>query len=1099
MVQLKEQNKIFRSLILEFIIIITLIILVEYLINEFYPLFYAISPLDMALYRMVALLITLFPIVYFLVFKPMKKYLQALKKSEERFYKAFNNNPNPFVITRSNDFQIVNINEAFLNLFEFKREEVVGHYPEELHMFPFQEKYDELISEIKKQGYLKKADIEMQTKTKKPLRISVNAQMIDIDGENYIVTNLIDVTELKRAEYELKQSREQYRNLLYELNEGFCLIEMIFDDLGNAIDFRFLEVNPEYERQTGDKNVTGKLRSEIPRKLESEGLKIYGRIAKTGIAEHFESEAKSLERHFEVYSYRVGNSNKVAILLNDITNRKKAEEELRRSEIRHRSFFESGLIGVVFWNMDGRITDANEKYLEITGFSHEEIKQGFIFWNNIIAGEHSHFIKEKLRELPERGRIIDPQEIEICRKDGQRISILFSAAILDETEKEGIAFALDISEKKKWEIKLKQSEERFSKAFFKSPIAASILNSNDQKFVVINSKFLEIFKLKEEEAVGHTPAELNLYKDIRQREELLNLLNYQEDVLNQEIQMISKTGKELYILVSYRKIQMEGIPHIYVNYVDITDRKKAQEELRQSEERFRALTMATSQAIYLMSPDWEYMKTLSSGGFLAQTDQQKKTWLNEYIPEDTRDEMIETIRKAIENKSTFELEHKVILNDGTVGWAYSRAVPILDKEGNILEWFGTAIDITDRKVYEKALQASERLWVTTLTSINEAVIVGDPGGKVIFMNAEAECLTGWNRNEALKRPVCDIYCTIDEFSRKFNEDPVKKILKSKSSYREKDHTLLIRKQGDEIPIEESGAPIKNGDEKISGIVLVFHDVSEHKQLEKQLKEYSSTLEERVRERTNELSLAKEQAESADKMKTSFLLTMSHELRTPLNSIIGFSGILQKQLAGPLNEEQKKQTYMIQQSGRHLLHLVNDILDMSKIEVGQLEVHFELFDVGNSLEQVIDIEKSTAENKGLSLQLNRPKEEIIAESDSSRFQQVILNLVHNAVKFTSQGSVTVEYWIEENEIIINVSDTGIGIKEENIPKLFVSFAQLQDDALVRRHPGTGSGLGLAISKKIMDLLHGSIDVKSEYGKGSIFTVTLPISAKKQLAV
>jgi signal transduction histidine kinase len=313
------------------------------------------------------------------------------------------------------------------------------------------------------------------------------------------------------------------------------------------------------------------------------------------------------------------------------------------------------------------------------------------------------------------------------------------------------------------------------------------------------------------------------------------------------------------------------------------------------------------------------------------------------------------------------------------------------------------------------------------------------------------------------------------------------------SYREKNHKVLIRKEGEEIPIEESGAPIMNGDKEVSGIVLVFHDVTEHKLFERNLKEYNSKLEEKVKERTSELMLAKEQAESADRLKTSFLLTMSHELRTPLNSIIGFSGILNRELAGPLNEEQKKQTTMIFQSGRHLLHLVNDILDMSKIEVGQLQINIEPFEIGKAINQVVEIEKPYAEKKGLVLNVYRPEGTIIIESDPARFQQVILNLVHNAVKFTNSVTVSVHYGLEDNNnIYVSVSDTGIGIKEENIPKLFISFSRVQDDDLVRSHEGTGSGLGLAISRKIIDLLHGSIDVKSIYGKGSVFKVTLPLA-------
>jgi PAS domain S-box-containing protein len=492
-----------------------------------------------------------------------------------------------------------------------------------------------------------------------------------------------------------------------------------------------------------------------------------------------------------------------------------------------------------------------------------------------------------------------------------------------------------------------------------------------------------------------------------------------------------------------------------------------------------------------MSPNWETIYVISGEFFNEVENHPYKP--EEYIPADNLPKVLETISRAIKNKSLFELEHQVYLPDGSVGWTLSRAVPILNESGEIEEWFGFAEDITKRKNTEEELRRSEQRWITTLSSLNEAVIATDSKGKVTFINSEAECLTGWSRNEVLNHSIEDFYKVVDTSLNGIKENPVKYVIENGIKYRAADENFLIRKQGEKIPIEEAGAPIVERG-SIIGTVLIFHDVTEQKSFEKKLKEYNSLLEEKVKERTSELNRAKEQAESADKLKTSFLLTMSHELRTPLNSIIGFSGILNQELAGTLNEEQKKQTTMILQSGRHLLHLVNDILDLSKIEVGELQVNFEPFNVGHSIEQVIEIEKIAAEEKGLSLELNGSEEEIIAESDPARFQQVILNLVHNAIKFTDQGVVSVKYWMENTKIYVRISDTGIGIKEENLPKLFISFSRLMEDELVRGHRGTGSGLGLAISKKIMDLLHGSISLESKYGEGSTFTVILPLSSR-----
>ena len=239
----------------------------------------------------------------------------------------------------------------------------------------------------------------------------------------------------------------------------------------------------------------------------------------------------------------------------------------------------------------------------------------------------------------------------------------------------------------------------------------------------------------------------------------------------------------------------------------------------------------------------------------------------------------------------------------------------------------------------------------------------------------------------------------------------------------------------------------------------------------------------------ELLEAKKTAESANRVKSAFLAAMSHELRTPLNSIIGFTGIILNELAGPLNLEQKKQMKMVKGSARHLLNLINDVLDISKIEAGELKVSFETFSMRDVINQVAESLRPSAEQKGLFLHVAIAPDCDMIVSDERRVRQILINMVNNAVKFTEKGTVKIICLKRDSHLEVEITDSGIGIKEEDIGKLFEPFQQL-DTGVSRKYEGTG--LGLSVCKRILEMLGGDIRVKSQFGKGSTFSFTLPLT-------
>ncbi|MDD4034772.1 MAG: ATP-binding protein [Candidatus Cloacimonetes bacterium] len=257
---------------------------------------------------------------------------------------------------------------------------------------------------------------------------------------------------------------------------------------------------------------------------------------------------------------------------------------------------------------------------------------------------------------------------------------------------------------------------------------------------------------------------------------------------------------------------------------------------------------------------------------------------------------------------------------------------------------------------------------------------------------------------------------------------------------------------------------------------------------KELKLANLEMEKRVEERTEDLAKAMIQAQVADQLKSAFLATMSHELRTPLNSIIGFTGILLQELPGKLNDEQRKQLQIVQGSSRHLLSLINDVLDISKIEAGQLELKYSQIVVRDVLSKLKDTVEAQTRLKDIGLELDCTITEDTFVTDQRRFEQIILNLLSNAVKFTEGGGkVSIRCQEKEHKLQVSISDTGIGIPKNQLDRLFRPFQQL-DSGLTRKYDG--SGLGLSISKKLANLMGGDILVQSELGQGSTFTLELP---------
>lgn len=521
----------------------------------------------------------------------------------------------------------------------------------------------------------------------------------------------------------------------------------------------------------------------------------------------------------------------------------------------------------------------------------------------------------------------------------------------------------------------------------------------------------------------------------------------------------------------YRLIPSEN--GLSVFFEDITEAKESEFAIQLVQRRNEALLNAMPDLMFIINREGVFtdFHNPHHRTTLVPPDSYIGVSVKSLLPAEVAGETIINIEKTLRTGEIVEHYYQLEYPEGL---RFFEARYVKNSESDVLT---VVRDITVEKETEIAFQESESKYRLLIEQASDGILVHNSEGKILEFNFAAAEYSGYTREEFEKLTIFDLLFPEDleelpiPFERLKNGETTGTIRRVK------------KKDGSEIMMEVRSRMNDKGN-----VIAIVRDITERLRAEAELEIYRNNLELLVNERTKELEIEKIKAQSADKLKSAFLATMSHELRTPLNSIIGFTGILLKEIAGPMNDEQKKQLGMVRNSGRHLLSLINDILDLSKIEAGELTFANESFDFVKTVEKVTALIKPMAEEKGLNLVVNTSLPEINLVSDERRVEQILLNLLGNAVKFTNQGSIKIDCRLNRKMLITNIKDTGIGIREEDIDKLFVPFSQI-DSGLTRNHEGTG--LGLSISKKLVKKLGGSISVKSEFGKGSTFVVSVPL--------
>ncbi len=423
--------------------------------------------------------------------------------------------------------------------------------------------------------------------------------------------------------------------------------------------------------------------------------------------------------------------------------------------------------------------------------------------------------------------------------------------------------------------------------------------------------------------------------------------------------------------------------------------------------------------------------------------------------------------------------------DGTLVHCEWYNSTLLDPTGAYRGGLSLALDTTDRIEAEEALQASEEKYRQIVETAPVGIFRSTLEGRFLSANSKLASLFGYGSPDEMMASIHDIreQLYVDPRQR---SSIVRRAAESDGFVR--DEIEYRRRDGSTFLSTFSLRAVWNTRREVAFLEGFVEDITERRRAEESLRESHDALERRVQERTAELSAANLRLQELDRLKSQFLASMSHELRTPLNSIIGFTSLLRQGLTGPVNEEQTKQLGIVQRSASHLLTLINDLLDVSRIEAGRADLECEPFDFVDVLNEVLRILKPMADRKGLEMIGEAAAPVIPMTGDRKRALQVLLNLTNNALKFTGKGCVRIEASVERDTLRVAVSDTGIGVKAEHIGMLFEAFRQV-DGSAKRVYEGTG--LGLYLCRKLLRMMGGEIHVESVYGAGSCFTYTMPL--------
>lgn len=741
-----------------------------------------------------------------------------------------------------------------------------------------------------------------------------------------------------------------------------------------------------------------------------------------------------------------------------------AERQLRNEKEFSDTMIESMPGILYFYDSQGRFLRWNRNFESVSGYSREDIRRMHPL--DYFSEEDRPRVARAIAQVFEKGS--DSIEAAFLTRGGVGIPYYFTGQrVLYEGEPCLVGVGIDISARHQAEVRLARSERQYRELV--EYANSIILRWNaDGRISFLNEFGQRFFGYSASEIVGRRITETILPPEDGHGLDLARLIERinaaPEDYTHNINENLRRTGERAWISWTNRIVRDDQgrIVEFLSVGTDITEQRQAEDARHAAEVRFQTLFEQAPIGVVLIDPASAAIVECN-GRAARQLGYAPEELCRRTLPEIEASLSAPEVHARIaslrtDSRREFETRHRA--SSGEIRDVFVSA-QLLEIAGRPFV-HAVFVDITERKLAEKRTRESEARYRTLFEYAPDGILLCDPEGFYFDGNPSICRMLGYAREEMIGLHSRSIVAPQDLA---MIEPALRELAQRLDHHRE---WRFRRKDGSEFSADVIATQMPDGN-----TLAMIRDVSERKEAEAE-------------------RFKRHQAEAADRIKSAFLATMSHELRTPLNSIIGFTGIILQGLAGPLNPEQQKQLDMVRSSARHLLALVNDVLDISKIEAGQLETAREPFDVVQSITKVVRLIAPLAHKKGLELQVQAPDTIEPLIGDERRFEQILLNLLGNAVKFTDRGHVRLQADIERRQgdgfLVLRISDTGMGIRHADLAHLFQPFRQI-DSGLSRNHDGTG--LGLAICRRLAELMGGTIQVESTWGVGSTFSVTLPM--------